>query len=82
MSIYGMSAALVAGIIAALSVYAVQSITHQNPVRGTMCAKTLRSSRLNRPPGAKSILDDDRVGRKRIFVIQLQGHVSPLLGVC
>lgn len=75
MSIYGMSAALVAGIIAALSVYAVQSITHQIPVRGTMCAKTLRSSRLNRPLGAKAILDDDTLGRKRIFVIQLQGHI-------
>ena len=76
MSIYGMSAALVAGIISALSVYAVQSITHQNPVRGAMSAKTLRSSRLNRPPGAKAILDSDDMGRRKIFVIQLQGHVS------
>ena len=76
MSIYGMSAALIAGIISALSVYAVQSITHQNPVRGAMSAKTLRSSRLNRPPGAKAILDSDDMGRRKIFVIQLQGHVS------
>lgn len=79
MSIWGMSAALVAGVIAALSVFAAQSMTHQNPVRGAMSAKTLRSSRWNRPPGARAILDDDTVGRKKIFMIQLQGHVSHLL---
>ena len=81
MSFYGMSAALVAGIIASLSVYAVQSITHQNPIRGAMIATTLRSSRWNRPSEARDILDDFDVGRRKIFVIQLQGHVrlQPLL---
>lgn len=76
MSTYGMEAALVAGVAAALSTYVVQSITYQNPIRSIRSAKTLRSSARNRLLAAAKILDDDYVGRGRILLIQLQGHVS------
>ncbi|KAL7470034.1 hypothetical protein ACHAXS_010286, partial [Conticribra weissflogii] len=55
---FGMDAALVAGIIAALSTYAVQSITYQYPIRGAMTAARLRSSAWNRSLGAQEILMD------------------------
>lgn len=76
MTLFGISSALVAGAVAALSTYTFQSITYQNPVRGSMSASTLRSSRWNRPADQKSILGSNTIGRNRIFVIQLQGHVS------
>lgn len=76
MTARGMTAALVAGIIAALSTYAVQSITHHDPVRGVMTAESLRSSSWNRSPESLSILNDDEKGRKKILILQLQGHVS------
>eukprot|EP00550_Attheya_septentrionalis_P000409 CAMPEP_0198293740 /NCGR_PEP_ID=MMETSP1449-20131203/18720_1 /TAXON_ID=420275 /ORGANISM="Attheya septentrionalis, Strain CCMP2084" /LENGTH=995 /DNA_ID=CAMNT_0043993451 /DNA_START=40 /DNA_END=3027 /DNA_ORIENTATION=- len=75
MSTYGMEAALVAGVAAALSTYVVQSITYQNPIRSIRSAKTLRSSARNRLLAAAKILDDDYVGRGRILLIQLQGHL-------
>lgn len=75
MSLFGMSAGIITGVISALSVYAFQSITYVNPVRGAMCAKTLRSSRWNRQKKALMILDDPIQGRGNIFVIQLQGHI-------
>lgn len=76
MAAYGMTAGLIAGVISALSTYAVQSVNYQNPIRGYMSAFTLRSSNWNRPAEAKAILDDRRIGRKRILIFQLQGHVS------
>ena len=79
MTAQGMTAALIASVIAALSTYAVQSITHQDPVRGHMTAESLRSSVWNRSPDALKILDDAKAGRQRILVIQLQGHVSSLM---
>ena len=78
MTVYGMEAALIAGVIAALSTYAFQSITYLNPIRGIMSAATLRSSAWSRSPEINNILDDDSIGRKRILVIQLQGHVRSL----
>lgn len=75
MTVYGMSAALVAGVISALSTYAVQSVTYLNPVRRKMTAATLRSSSWYRRPEAFAILDSDKIGRKKILVIQLQGHL-------
>jgi SulP family sulfate permease len=66
---------MIAGVLAAISTYAVQSITYLSPIRGTMCAATLRSSRFTRNPRANEILDDPLNGRQRIFVIQLQGHL-------
>ncbi|KAL3786183.1 hypothetical protein HJC23_001259 [Cyclotella cryptica] len=71
----GMDAALVAGVIAALSTYAVQSITYQYPIRGAMTATRLRSSAWNRSSEAEKILMDPITGRQRIYVIQMQGHI-------
>lgn len=75
MTIYGMEAAMVGGIISAVSAYAVQSVTYLSPIRGHMPATTLRSSQLNRSYGANFILDSNRDGRSRILVVQLQGHL-------
>lgn len=75
MTIYGMDAAMIAGGIAAVTTHAVQSIHYVNPVRGAMSASTLRSSKWNRSNEAHAVLDDDRLGRNRILVVQLQGHL-------
>ncbi|KAL7491920.1 hypothetical protein ACHAWT_001175 [Skeletonema menzelii] len=75
MTILGMDAALIAGFIAALSTYAVQSITYQHPIKGSMCAATLRSSAWNRSAEAQAILLDKKKGRERILVIECQGHI-------
>jgi sulfate permease, SulP family len=75
MTAYGMNAAMIAGGISAVSTHAVQSVHYVNPIRGAMSASTLRSSRWNRTNEQRAILDDDRVGRSRILVIQLQGHL-------
>lgn len=71
----GMDAALVAGVVAALSTYAVQSIAYQYPIRGAMTAARLRSSAWNRSVEAEQLLMDPNSGRQRIFVIQMQGHI-------
>ena len=75
MSIAGLEAAMIAGVLAAISTYAVQSITYLNPVRGSMSAATLRSNRYDRSHCANRILGDPHSGRCRILVIQLQGHL-------
>jgi len=71
----GMDAAMAAGVLAAISTYAVQSITYLAPLRGAMSAATLRSSNFTRSQRANEILDDPVTGRQRVFVIQLQGHL-------
>lgn len=75
MTVYGMEAAMIAGGIAAVSTYAVQSVAYLTPIRGVMPATTLRSSHWNRSHKANEILDDPVEGRSRIFVVQLQGHL-------
>jgi sulfate permease, SulP family len=75
MTFYGMEAAMVAGVIAAVSTYAMQSITYLNPIRGSMSAVTLRSSHRNRNYKATNVLNHPVNGRARIVVIQLQGHL-------
>jgi len=75
MVLFGMSAALIAGAAAALSTYAVQSATYQYPIRGIMSAETLRSSAWNRDLEADAILQSRKTGRKRILIVQLQGHL-------
>lgn len=74
MTVNGMDAAMIAGAIAAVSTYAVQTITYLHPIRGTMSAATLRSSIRNRAHQVNDLLDSDE-GRSRIKVIQLQGHI-------
>ena len=53
-------------------------MTYINPIRGSMSAATLRSSVFNRSPEASAILDHNSTGRSKIFVIQMQGHVSEI----
>jgi sulfate permease, SulP family len=76
MATYGMEGAMIAGIIAAVSTYAVQSITYLNPIRGFMPGSTLRScGSKNHCAQADAILESPTMGRHRILVIQLQGHL-------
>jgi sulfate permease, SulP family len=76
MTVSGMTSALLAGIIAALSTYAVQSITNLDPIFRIMSASTLRSSSAwTRSPAANAILDCDDTGRARVLIVQLQGHL-------
>ncbi len=82
MTIWGMTAALIAGVIAALTTYAVQSINYQSPIRQVMTASTLRSSAWTRCAKSRDILEDETTGRARILVFQLQGHVSLCFFVC
>lgn len=76
MTLWGMTAALIAGVIAALTTYAVQSINYQNPIRQVLTASTLRSSAWTRCVKSREILENDATGRARILIFQLQGHVS------
>lgn len=75
MTTLGIDAAMVAGAIAAITTYLVQSAAYVDPVRGSMSAVTLRSSEYNRGHKAQAILDDPQTGRGRILVVQLQGHL-------
>ncbi|CAB9528725.1 solute carrier family 26 [Seminavis robusta] len=75
MTLQGMEAAMIAGIIAAVSTIAVQNSMYLNPIRGSMSAATLRSSHRNRNYQARDVLDCPHKGRARIIVIQLQGHL-------
>ncbi|CAB9501103.1 solute carrier family 26 [Seminavis robusta] len=75
MTALGMTAGLCAGVLAALSVYAAQSITYMNPIRAQMPATTLLSSVWTRPASELAILNNERTGRSRILVVQLQGHL-------
>ena len=75
MTAKGMSGGLIAGVFAALSVYAAQSITYMNPIREIMPATTLRSSVWSRPASELAILNSDLTGRSRILLVQLQGHL-------
>ena len=79
MTVWGMTAALIAGVIAALTTYAVQSINYQSPIRQIMTASTLRSSAWTRCIKSREILDNETTGRARIMIFQLQGHVSTVL---
>ncbi len=71
----GMDQALVAGLIAALSTYVAQSIVYQDPIRGAISGARLRSSAWNRSFEAQKILLDPEIGRERIYVVSLQGHI-------
>lgn len=75
MTLYGMDAAMMAGVVAAVATYAVQSVHYVNPIRGSMSATTLRSSFRNRPRAAYALLANLERGRSHIRVIQLQGHL-------
>mmetsp|Transcript_20770 Transcript_20770/g.31954 ORF Transcript_20770/g.31954 Transcript_20770/m.31954 type:complete len:959 (+) Transcript_20770:55-2931(+) len=72
---FGMSAALVAGVVAALSTFVLQSISYQKPIKASVSAARLRSSMRNRSSEVNAVLQDKKNGRNRIFVIQLQGEI-------
>lgn len=76
MTVSGMTTALIAGIIVALSTYAVQSINYHNPIRQILTATSLRSSAWTRCATARAILENSNTGRARILIFHLQGHVS------
>jgi len=71
----GVDQALVAGLVAALSTYVAQSIVYQDPIRGAISGARLRSSAWNRSSEAQRILLDPKIGRDRIYVVSLQGHI-------
>lgn len=75
MTICGMTPALVAGIVVAMTTYAIQNITYVDPIFTITTAETLRSSAWTRPAEAMSILDSSTTGRSRIMVVQLQANV-------
>jgi SulP family sulfate permease len=75
MTLHGMTAALLAGLIVALSTFALQSMTNLDPIFRVISAATLRSSAWTRSAEASKILDDKIRGRSRILVVSLQGHL-------
>jgi SulP family sulfate permease len=75
MTFLGMTPALIAGIIVAMTTYALQSMQNLDPIFNITTAATLRSSAWTRSPEALAILDSSSSGRARILVIQLQGNL-------
>ena len=71
MTFYGMTAGLALGVICAALTFTLQTSRHVTPIRGRMCAQTLRSSRW-RSVKAKEVLN--KLSR-HIIAIQLQGHL-------
>lgn len=66
---------MVAGFVTAVFTYAAQNMAYVDPLRGSMSASTLRSSRWAIDRKAHAILADTTRGRNRILVVQLQGHL-------
>jgi sulfate permease, SulP family len=75
MTVYGMDAAMIAGLLTAIFTFVAQNMTYVDPLRGAMSAATLRSDVWNRHHDALSILETVHTGRSRILVIQLQGNL-------
>jgi SulP family sulfate permease len=75
MTFMGMTPALIAGIIIAMTTYAMQSVQNLDPIFRITSATTLRSSAWTRPPQALAVLDSRKTGRSKIMVIQLQGNL-------
>ena len=75
MTFLGMTPALIAGIIVAMTTYALQSVHNLDPIFNITTAETLRSSAWTRPPEAMAVLDSSSSGRARILVVQLQGNL-------
>lgn len=68
-----MTAGLVAGLLAALFTYMLQSLLDKNPVRLSCDTSKLPSSKW-RTAAQKRVLDSS-YGRKKIILFQLQGHL-------
>jgi len=75
MTFKGMTPALIAGVIVAMTTYALQSAVHLDPIFKITTASTLKSSAWTRPPEAVAVLASSSTGRARITVVQLQGNL-------
>lgn len=75
MTVYGMDAAMLAGLLTAIFTFVAQNMTYVDPLRGAMSAATLRSDVWNPHHDALAILENVHTGRSRILVIQLQGNL-------
>lgn len=74
LNVFNMTAALLAGLLAAVVTYALQTSVDKDPVRLVCDATEFPSSRYRNNTSQK-ILDDPAKGRSRIVIIQLQGHL-------
>jgi len=74
LNVFNMTAALIAGLLAAVLTYALQTSVDKDPVRLVCDATELPSSRYRNITSQK-ILEDPTKGRSRIAIIQLQGHI-------
>ena len=74
LNVFNMTSALIAGLLAAVVTYALQTSIDKNPVRLVCDATELPSSR-HRNISQMKILDNPSKGRSRIVIIQLQGHI-------
>lgn len=75
MTSMGMTPALVAGIVVAMTTYAMQSVQNLDPIFKITSATTLRSSKWTRPQKALEVLASPTKGRSQIMIIQLQGNI-------
>lgn len=74
LNVFNMTAALLAGLLAAVVTYALQTSVDKDPVRLVCDATDFPSSRY-RNISSQKILDHSTKGRSRIVIIQLQGHL-------
>ena len=65
----------VAGIVVAMTTYAMQSVQNLDPIFKITSATTLRSSKWTRPQKALEVLASPTKGRSQIMIIQLQGNI-------
>jgi len=75
MTFMGMTPALIAGVVVAMTTYAMQSVQNLDPIFKITSATTLRSSAWTRPSKALAVLDSPDNGRSKIMIVQLQGNL-------
>jgi len=75
MTFMGMTPALIAGVVVAMTTYAMQSVQNLDPIFKITSATTLRSSAWTRPSKALAVLDSVEHGRSKIMIVQLQGNL-------
>ena len=73
MTLGGMTAGLFVGMIMASVTFVVNAGTHLHPIRGSMRASTLRSSKWRTPRAWKTLLSSFKL--RRTLCVQLQGHL-------
>ncbi|GMI04254.1 hypothetical protein TrRE_jg5009 [Triparma retinervis] len=73
MTLGGMTAGLFVGMIMASVTFVVNAGTHLHPIRGSMRASTLRSSKWRTPRAWKTLISSSKL--RRTLCVQLQGHL-------